>query len=113
MLSSSAPWDDLKFAKDELKNIHRTLNILWNVYRFPLPYMVLDEFDPSRVSLESVKPHLRKEDRWILSRAQSLVAEVDDAMSSAHCTGHSGLSTSSCLKTFQDGISSLSGQGHG
>ncbi|MEZ5336108.1 MAG: class I tRNA ligase family protein [Methanolobus sp.] len=86
VLSSSAPWDDLKFAQDELKNIHRTLNILWNVYRFPLPYMVLDNFDPAQVSLESVMPHLREEDRWILSKAQSLVAEVDDAMSK--CTLH-------------------------
>jgi isoleucyl-tRNA synthetase len=89
VLSSSAPWDDLKFVSSELGNINRTINILWNVYRFPLPYMVLDKFDPQQVSLESVKPHLRKEDRWILSRAQTLVAEVDDAMSK--CTLHRAL----------------------
>lgn len=89
VLSSSAPWDDLKFVQGELGNINRTLNILWNVYRFPLPYMVLDNFDPSKVSLESVRPHLRKEDRWMLSRAQSLIADVDDAM--AKCTLHRAL----------------------
>jgi isoleucyl-tRNA synthetase len=89
VLSSSAPWDDLKFVSSELGNINRTINILWNVYRFPLPYMVLDKFDPAQVSLESVKAHLRKEDRWILSRAQSLVAEVDEAMSK--CTLHRAL----------------------
>ena len=89
VLSSSAPWDDLKFVRDELGNINRTLNILWNVYRFPLPYMVLDKFDPSKVSLESVMPHLRKEDRWILSRAQSLIADVNDAMDK--CTLHRAL----------------------
>ncbi|WMW23082.1 isoleucine--tRNA ligase [Methanolobus mangrovi] len=89
VLSSSAPWDDLKFVQDELGNINRTLNILWNVYRFPLPYMVLDKFDPSRVSLESVMPHLRKEDKWILSRAQSLIADVNDAMDK--CTLHRAL----------------------
>ncbi|MBN2109949.1 MAG: isoleucine--tRNA ligase [Methanosarcinaceae archaeon] len=80
VLSSSAPWDDLKFVSDELGNINRTLNILWNVYRFPLPYMVLDDFDPSKVTLESVKPHMRKEDRWILSRSQSLINDIDGAM---------------------------------
>ncbi|WP_406669920.1 isoleucine--tRNA ligase [Methanolobus sp. ZRKC4] len=80
VLSSSAPWDDLKFVSGELGNINRTLNILWNVYRFPLPYMVLDEFDPSKVSLESVKPHMREEDRWILSRSQSLISDVNAAM---------------------------------
>ena len=80
VLSSSAPWEDLKFVSGELGNINRTLNILWNVYRFPLPYMVLDEFDPSKVSLESVKADMRKEDRWILSRSQSLISDVDKAM---------------------------------
>jgi len=78
VLGSSAPWDDLKFNWDEVKNINRTLNILWNVYRFPLPYMALDDFDPSRVEFDDVKDNLRKEDRWIISRLQSLVAGIDE-----------------------------------
>jgi isoleucyl-tRNA synthetase len=80
VLASSAPWEDLKFSNDEIANMHRTINILWNVYRFPLPYMALDAFDPSKVSLESVKPHMRSEDRWILSRMQSVIKAVDSAM---------------------------------
>ena len=80
VMSASAPWDDLKFNSEELGTINRTLNILWNVYRFPLPYMVLDRFDPSKVSLESVMGYMRKEDRWILSRAQSLINDVNKAM---------------------------------
>ncbi|MCC7575365.1 MAG: class I tRNA ligase family protein, partial [Methanomethylovorans sp.] len=80
VLSSSAPWEDLKFSNDEIANIHRTINILWNVYRFPLPYMALDAFDPSQVSLGSVKPYMRSEDRWILSRMQSVIKTVDLAM---------------------------------
>ncbi|MCQ6963487.1 isoleucine--tRNA ligase [Methanolobus chelungpuianus] len=80
VLSASAPWDDLKFNSEELGTINRTLNILWNVYRFPLPYMVLDNFDPSKVSLESVREHMREEDRWILSRAQSLINDVNKSM---------------------------------
>jgi isoleucyl-tRNA synthetase len=80
VLSSSAPWEDLKFNQDELATIHRTINILWNVYRFPLPYMALDKFDPQEVSFEAVEPYLRKEDRWILSRMQSVIEEVDRSM---------------------------------
>jgi isoleucyl-tRNA synthetase len=80
VLSSSAPWEDLRFNWDEVATIHRNLNILWNVYRFPLPYMALDGFDPAKVSFESVRPYLRNEDRWILSRMQSLIADVDVAM---------------------------------
>jgi len=81
VLSASSPWDDLKFNEGELANIHRTLNIFWNVYRFPLPYMALDDFDPQKISLESISDHLRKEDRWILSRMQSVIRDVDSAMS--------------------------------
>ncbi|MDY6958496.1 MAG: isoleucine--tRNA ligase, partial [Halobacteriota archaeon] len=78
VLGSSAPWDDLKFNWEEVKNVNRTLNILWNVYRFPLPYMALDDFDPSSTSYEDVKDSLRREDRWILSRLQSLIAGIDE-----------------------------------
>ncbi|HEY3361830.1 MAG TPA: isoleucine--tRNA ligase [Methanosarcina sp.] len=81
VLSSSAPWDDLKFNQEEVETVHRSINILWNVFRFPLPYMALDNFDPLKVSLDSVKDALREEDRWILSRVQSVVKAVDEAMS--------------------------------
>ena len=47
VLSSSAPWDDLKFNWEGVGTINRAVNILWNVYRFPLPYMILDKFEPA------------------------------------------------------------------
>jgi isoleucyl-tRNA synthetase len=47
ILSSSAPWDDLKFNWEGVGTINRAVNILWNVYRFPLPYMILDTFEPA------------------------------------------------------------------
>ncbi len=81
VLSTSAPWEDLKFNMEEVETVHRSINILWNVFRFPLPYMALDKFDPMQVSLDSVKGALREEDKWILSRLQSVIKTVDDAMS--------------------------------
>ena len=80
VLSSSAPWEDLKFNLEEVETIHRSINILWNVFRFPLPYMALDNFDPLQVSIDSIKYALREEDRWILSRVQSVIKAVDEAM---------------------------------
>ena len=80
VLSSNAPWEDIHFSWEEVANTNRMLNILWNAYRFPLPYMVLDGFDPMRVTLESRLGDLRPEDRWILSRANSLAAEVEAGM---------------------------------
>ncbi|MDD1661053.1 MAG: class I tRNA ligase family protein, partial [Methanomicrobiales archaeon] len=88
ILSANAPWDDLKFNWEGVKTVNRAVNILWNVYRFPLPYMILDgyrpsedrdrRFDPSRL-IENLST-MRHEDRWILSRIATLTAEVDAAM---------------------------------
>ncbi|OFV68207.1 MAG: isoleucyl-tRNA ligase [Candidatus Syntrophoarchaeum caldarius] len=80
LLSSSAPWDDLKFNWNEVAIRNRMLNILWNVYRFPLPYMILDEFNPEEISADQINQHLRIEDRWMLSRINSLIRKVDEMM---------------------------------
>jgi isoleucyl-tRNA synthetase len=88
ILSANAPWDDLKFNWEGVKTVNRAVNILWNVYRFPLPYMILDgykppedgkgHFDPSRISGNPAG--MAPEDRWILSRVAGLGTEVEAAM---------------------------------
>ena len=87
VLSSSAPWDDLKFNWEGVGTINRAVNILWNVYRFPLPYMILDRFEPASKDGSwddtYVRAHLRQmpdEDRFIISRVNSVAALVDAAM---------------------------------
>ncbi len=78
VLSANAPWDDLKFNWDGVKTVARTANILWNVYRFPLPYMLLDGFEPEAVGAwDGAYVHRRyaamaTEDRFIISRVNSL-----------------------------------------
>ena len=74
LLWASKPWDDLKFVWDELNNVKKMFNILWNVYVFSTTYMVLDEFDPVKCNENSMI--LRDEDKWIISKANSLVKEV-------------------------------------
>jgi len=61
-------------------NTNRMLNILWNAYRFPLPYMILDRFDPTKTTLEKCLGNLRPEDRWILSRVNTLANDVQTYM---------------------------------
>jgi isoleucyl-tRNA synthetase len=87
VLSSSAPWDDLKFNWENVGTVNRAANILWNVYRFPLPYMILDKFEPASKDGvwdgAYVASHLRQmpdEDRWIISRVNSVAATVDKAL---------------------------------
>lgn len=80
VLSQNAPWEDLAFSWEECANVSRTLNIFWNVYRFPLPYMALDNFDPLKVTYDSIKDHLRVEDKWILSSLQAVIKTVDESL---------------------------------
>jgi isoleucyl-tRNA synthetase len=87
VLSSSAPWDDLKFNWDGVKTVNRAVNIFWNVYRFPLPYMILDGFVPAMKggnwtgSFVSERfGSMAAEDRWIISRLNSVASVVTGAM---------------------------------
>ncbi len=80
LLKANAPWEDLTFQPEGVKSANRTLNILWNVYKFAALYMSIDRFEPGSVRLESLGNHLRPEDRWMLSRIESLKEEVSEAM---------------------------------
>ena len=83
VLSANAPWDDLKFNWEGVKTVSRTVNILWNVYRFPLPYMLLDRFVPEADedgTYGEAYVHRRfnempVEDRFIISRVNTLTSQ--------------------------------------
>ena len=74
LLWASKPWDDLKFVWDELLNINKMFNILWNVYVFSTTYMSLDNFNPLNISKDNIT--LRAEDKWIISKSNTLIKEV-------------------------------------
>ncbi len=80
VLGANAPWEDLHFSWDGVENTSRMLNIFWNAYRFALPYMVLDKFDAGKADLSRYESNLRPEDRWILSRVNSLIEDVTAEM---------------------------------
>jgi isoleucyl-tRNA synthetase len=79
LLSVTPQGDDMRFSWDETEEMERTLNILWNVFRFPLPYMRLDGFDPQGTTLAAVEDALEREDRWVLSRLQTVESGMADA----------------------------------
>jgi isoleucyl-tRNA synthetase len=79
LLSVTAQGDDMRFSWEETEEMERTLNILWNVFRFPLPYMRLDGFDPQETTLAAVEDALEREDRWVLSRLQTVESGMADA----------------------------------
>jgi isoleucyl-tRNA synthetase len=88
LLSASAPWDDLRFSMEGVKTTHRMFNVLWNVYKFPLPYMQLDGYIPAVASggewdPSVVEDHIAEfgsEDRWLISCVHSLAAQVTREM---------------------------------
>ena len=76
LLSVNPQGEDMRFSWDEMGNMQRTLNILWNVFRFPLPYMRMDGFSPDATSVEDCD--LELVDEWVLSRLQTTTAEMTD-----------------------------------
>ncbi|MCX6650821.1 MAG: isoleucine--tRNA ligase [Methanomassiliicoccales archaeon] len=76
LIKTSAPWDDIPFQLEGVKNARKTLNVFWNVVNFATTYMAIDKFDPKIVSREGVHAHLRQEDVWLISRTEKLKNEV-------------------------------------
>jgi len=81
VLWASKPWDDLRFNWTEIEVINRMFNIFWNSYVFATTYMALDKFDPTSLRLDATK-HYSLEDKWIISRLNTVVKEVTDAFES-------------------------------
>ncbi|EJN61226.1 isoleucine--tRNA ligase [Halogranum rubrum] len=77
LLSHDQQGVDLSFEWDGLADMQSGLNIFWNVFRFPLPYMRLDGYDPAKADLDDGE--LTVVDEWVLSRLQSVKQEMADA----------------------------------
>jgi isoleucyl-tRNA synthetase len=80
LLSANKVWEDLRFVWDEMDDVRSMFNTLWNSYAFAVNYMVLDEFKPS----EKYMRYLRDEDRWIISKVNSVVKECIEALEIPH-----------------------------
>jgi len=80
LLSITPRGEDMNFSWETTEKMQRRLNILWNVVRFPLPYMEADGFDPSDVPLDNVADDLELVDEWVLSRLATTVEAVTDHM---------------------------------
>ncbi len=85
MMSNTPPWEDLKFSEDGLRETQRKFfGTLGNVYAFFATYANIDGF---RYAEPRVPVADRAElDRWIISRLNSTIAEVDAAYDAYHPT---------------------------
>ncbi|PSQ19157.1 isoleucine--tRNA ligase [Halobacteriales archaeon QS_8_69_26] len=79
LLSVNPQGEDLNFTWDEMDTVRRQFNTLWNTFRFPMPYMRMDGFDPG-VAPEAQRGEgdLELVDEWVLSRLQTVELEMTD-----------------------------------
>ncbi len=77
-------WEDPRFSWRWVEEARRDLAIAWNTFVFASTYMSLDGYDPSSHGLGEAAGSLRIEDRWMLSRINSLVKKVTENMERYH-----------------------------
>jgi len=81
MITNAPPWDNLKFDLDGITEVQRKyFRALHNTYAFFSLYANVDKFTyaEEEVPLEQ-RPEI---DRWVISRLNSLIKEVEDAYES-------------------------------
>lgn len=83
--TGSAPWLPSRFSGDAVSEAQRKyMGTLWNTYAFWVLYANIDGFDPGKYKLDYAK--LGVMDRWILSRLQTLIKEVDEGLENYRVT---------------------------
>ncbi|MEM3754123.1 MAG: isoleucine--tRNA ligase [Candidatus Bathyarchaeia archaeon] len=73
-------WEDFRFSWNALEDVFRSIKIAWNVFSFASLYMNLDKFSPNDWSLEKLWDSLRIEDKWLISKIESLKFFVTNSM---------------------------------
>ena len=78
MITNAQPWDNLRFDTEGIGEVQRKFfGTLHNTYAFFALYAGIDGFDPGAPAPAlSARPEL---DRWVLSRLNTCIAEVQEA----------------------------------
>ena len=75
----SSPWLPSRFYEEAVSESQRKfMGTLWNTYAFFVLYANIDNYDPSKYNLKDCK--LTVMDKWILSKLNTLVKNVDDGL---------------------------------
>ncbi len=80
---NSAPWLPNRFDDKAITEGQRKfMGTLWNTYAFFTLYANIDNFDPTKYTLDYDK--LPVMDKWLLSKLNSLIKEVDNNLDTYH-----------------------------
>lgn len=97
--TNSAPWLPNRFHGKAVEEGQRKfMGTLWNTYAFYVLYANIDEFDPTKYSIDY--DELNVMDKWLLSRLNSTVKAVDD-----HLDNYRIPEAAKALDTFVDEMS--------
>ena len=94
----SAPWLPTRLSLNNVQETQRGfLSTLWNVYSFYVLYAEIDQFNPLKYSDFKVTNIM---DKWIISKLNTLVKEVDEKLSQYDIT-----SAALQIESFTDELS--------
>ena len=97
--SNSAPWLPNRFHDDAvIEGQRKFMGTLWNTYAFFVLYANIDNFDPTKYTLDSDK--LSVMDKWLLSKLSTLIKTVDTDLDTYKIT-----ETARALDNFVDELS--------
>ncbi len=96
---NSAPWLPNRFHdKAVMEGQRKFMGTLWNTYAFYILYAEIDQFDPTKYSLDYDK--LSVMDKWLVSKLNSLKKLVDECLSNYKIT-----EAARALQSFTDELS--------
>lgn len=97
--SNSAPWLPNRFHDDAvIEGQRKFMGTLWNTYAFFVLYANIDNFDPTKYTLDYDK--LSVIDKWLLSKLSTLIKTVDTDLDTYKIT-----ETARALDNFVDELS--------
>ena len=97
--ASSAPWLPTRFYPEGISEYQRKfIGTFWNTYAFYVLYAEIDKFNPMNYKLEYDK--LSQMDKWVLSKLNTLIKEVDAGMTEYKVTESARL-----IQDFTDELS--------
>ncbi len=97
--TNSAPWIPSRFYGEAVSEVQRKYQgTLWNTYAFFTLYADIDGYDPSKYDIKTCKLSLM--DRWVLSKLNTLVHEVDEWLN--------GYNITDSARAIQDFVDELS-----
>ncbi len=97
--SNSAPWLPNRFhSKAVIEGQRKVMGTLWNTYAFYVLYANIDEFDPTKYTLDYDK--LPVMDKWLLSKLNTVVKVIDNNLGNYRI-----FESTKIIETFIDDLS--------